>query len=164
MPALPSALLTGLPPVLNDTTQILILGSFPGAASLAAAEYYAHPRNQLWRLLSALLHEDLVDLNYAQRLQRIADHHVGLWDVIAACERKGSLDTAIRQAQQRNFSMLKNTYPAIHTIGFNGKTAGKAAPAFAAAGYRTCVLPSSSPAHAQLSFAQKLVQWRQLLG
>ena len=78
MPALPSALLTGLPPVLNDTTQILILGSFPGAASLAAAEYYAHPRNQLWRLLSALLHEDLVDLNYAQRLQRIADHHVGV--------------------------------------------------------------------------------------
>jgi TDG/mug DNA glycosylase family protein len=158
------ALLTGLPPVLNSQTRILILGSFPGAASLAAAQYYAHPRNQFWRLLSALFNEDFVTLHYAERLNRIAERHVGLWDVIAACERKGSLDTAIRQAKQTDFSILKNSYPAIHTIGFNGKTAGKAAPVFEAAGYRTCILPSSSPAHAQLSFAQKLVQWRQLLG
>lgn len=158
------ALLTGLSPVLNMETQILILGSFPGAASLAAGQYYAHQRNQFWRLMSALLDEDLISLVYAERVQRLAAHHIGLWDVISSCVRSGSLDSAIRQPQQSDFSTLKNAYPAIHTIGFNGKTAGKAAPVFEAAGYRTLVLPSSSPANAQQSFSQKLVQWRQLLG
>lgn len=141
-----------------------MLGSFPGAASLQAGQYYAHPRNQFWHLLSALLAEDFVSMQYGQRLARIAAHHIGLWDVIAACTRTGSLDSAIRQAQQTDFSVLRNSYPAIRTIAFNGKTAGKAAPAFDAAGYQTIVLPSSSPANAQLTFAQKLVQWRQLLG
>lgn len=158
------ALLAGLPPVLNIKTQILILGSFPGTASLAAGQYYAHPRNQFWRLMSALLDEDLISLVYAERVQRLAAHHIGLWDVISSCVRSGSLDSAIRQPQQSDFSIIKTTYPAIHTIGFNGKTAGKAALAFESAGYRALVLPSSSPANAQLSFSQKLVQWQQLLG
>ncbi len=149
---------------MHASTRILILGSFPGAASLAAGQYYAHPRNQFWRLLAALCNENFVAMLYAQKLERIAAHHIGLWDVIAACARSGSLDSAIRQAQQTDFSLLKTRYPSLHTIGLNGKTAGKAAPAFAAAGYRTLVLPSSSPAHARLSFEQKLVQWQQLLG
>ncbi len=156
------SLLAGLAPVIRTDVQRLILGSFPGTASLAAAQYYAHPRNQFWRLLSAVLNEDLVSLPYAARLERVAASQIGLWDVIAACERKGSLDTAIRRAQAVDFSGLRDAYPALSKIIFNGKTAGRYAPYFAEAGFSTLVLPSSSPANAQLSFEQKLVQWRAL--
>lgn len=155
-------LLTGLAPVLFPNTKILILGSFPGEASLAASQYYAHPRNQFWRLIGAVLHDELASLAYPARLQRLMDHRIGLWDVIAACKRSGSLDSAIREAQAVDFSQLNVRYPTLHTIAFNGKTSGKAAPRFDAAGYRTLVLPSSSPANAQLSFEEKLVQWRAL--
>lgn len=159
--ALPK-LLTGLAPVLFPDTQILILGSFPGAASLAASQYYAHPRNQFWPLISAVLNDELASLPYLSRLQRLTQHRVGLWDVIEACKRSGSLDSAIREAQDVDFSLLQQRCPALHTIAFNGKTSGKAALRFAGMGLRTLVLPSSSPANAQLSFEEKLVQWRSL--
>lgn len=162
MPDRPS-LLTGFPPVINHSTRILILGSFPGEASLAAQQYYAHPRNQFWRLLSAVLGEDLVPLPYAQRLQRLLARQLGLWDVLAACAREGSLDTAIRHAQSNEFALLKHQCPALQRVCFNGKTSGKFEPVFAAAGFDTLVLPSSSPANAQLSFEQKLAQWKNIL-
>lgn len=155
-------LLTGLAPVIRHDVERLILGSFPGTASLAAAQYYAHPRNQFWRLLSAVLNEDLIVLPYPARLERVMASQIGLWDVIAACERKGSLDAAIRHATAVDFSTLQQDFPALRKIIFNGKAAGKSAPYFAQAGFRTLVLPSSSPANAQLSFEQKLVQWRAL--
>jgi len=156
--------LSGFPPVMRSDTQLLILGSFPGVASLAAGQYYAHPRNQFWRLLSAVLNDDLSSLPYEMRLERLISHRIGLWDVIAACEREGSLDASIRNAQAADFSVLQQGYPALHRIAFNGKTAGRFAPLFSEAGFETLVLPSSSPANAQLSFEQKLVQWRSLRG
>jgi double-stranded uracil-DNA glycosylase len=155
-----SALLTGFPPVLDHATRILVLGSFPGEASLAAQQYYAHPRNQFWRLLSAVLDDDLVQQAYEQRLQRLKIHRIGLWDVIAACEREGSLDSAIRSAQANDFASLKHQCPELTRICFNGKTSGKFAPQFAQAGFETLVLPSSSPANAQWSFEQKLEEWK----
>ncbi|MDB5909538.1 MAG: hypothetical protein JWP34_3652, partial [Massilia sp.] len=78
--------LTGLAPVIAANTRILILGSFPGAASLSAQQYYAHPRNQLWPILSALAGEDLVGQPYDERLSRLLAHRIGLWDVLGACE------------------------------------------------------------------------------
>ncbi len=158
-----SPLLTGFPPAMQADARLLILGSFPGEASLAAQQYYAHPRNQFWRLLSAVLDDDLAALGYAQRLARLAQHRIGLWDVIIACEREGSLDASIRRAQVADFSVLHQGFPELTTIAFNGKTSGRFAPQFEAAGFRTLVLPSSSPANAQLSFEQKLVKWRALL-
>ena len=163
MPNTSRALLTGFPPVLDHATRILILGSFPGEASLAAQQYYAHPRNQFWRLLSVLLDEDLVGQSDPQRLQRLKAHRIGLWDVIAACEREGSLDTAIRSAQANDFALLKHQYPDLHRVCFNGKTSGKFAPQFAHAGFETLVLPSSSPANAQWSFEEKLAEWKKAL-
>jgi double-stranded uracil-DNA glycosylase len=163
MPASVPPLLTGFPPVLDSTTRILILGSFPGEASLAAQQYYAHPRNQFWRLLSAVLGEELASLPYDQRLQRLLSHRVGLWDVLAACEREGSLDAAIRRPLPNEFAMLKHQCPKLEKVCFNGKTSGRFAPLFAAAGFRTVVLPSSSPANAQLSFEEKLTQWKNII-
>ncbi|GIZ52077.1 DNA-deoxyinosine glycosylase [Noviherbaspirillum aridicola] len=156
-------LLSGLAPVLDARTRILILGSFPGNASLAAGQYYAHPRNHFWPLLSAVLDEDLVGLPYAQRLARLLAHGVGLWDVLAACAREGSLDSAIRQAQANQFDLLHERCPQLRKACFNGKTSGKFAPRFAAAGFDTLVLPSSSPANARSSFGQKLAEWRNIL-
>jgi len=158
-----SSQLTGLAPVIAPDTRILILGSFPGAASLAAQQYYAHPRNQFWKLVGALIGEGLYSLPYADRLPRLLAHRFGLWDVLAACEREGSLDSAIRNPAANDFERLHRLCPELETVGFNGQASGKFAPQFAAQGYRTVVLPSSSPAHMALSFEQKLAIWRRLL-
>lgn len=153
----------GLPPVLDRRTRVVVLGSFPGAASLAARQYYAHPRNQFWPLMGALLDEPLSELPYVDRLVRLLAHRVGVWDVLGECLREGSLDTAIREPQANDFERLRELAPSLQRVGFNGGTSGKFAPQFAAAGYETIVLPSSSPAHAARTFAQKLELWRGLL-
>jgi TDG/mug DNA glycosylase family protein len=125
-------------------------------ASLSIRQYYGHPRNQFWPLLSAVLGDDLVGLPYADQLACLQSHRIGLWDVIAGCERAGSLDSAIRNAQANQFGLLRQRCPHLARVCFNGKTSGKFAPQFTAAGYDTLVLPSSSPANAQTTFTQKL--------
>lgn len=138
----------------------LILGSFPSEASLAAGQYYAHPRNQFWRLVGALLDEPLHEMQYPRRLQRLLAHRLGLWDVLAACDREGSLDSAITNSRANPFARLRRLAPGLKDVAFNGGTAGRFAPVFAAAGYATAILPSSSPAHAGRTEAQKLVLWQ----
>jgi hypoxanthine-DNA glycosylase len=163
MPPAPApAPLTGLAPVIAPHTRILVLGSFPGAASLAAGQYYAHPRNQLWPIMSALTGEPLAALPYAERLPRLLAHGIGLWDVLGTCEREGSLDSAIRKPAANDFARLRELCPLLETVAFNGQASGKFAPQFAAA-YRTIVLPSTSPAHASLTLEQKLERWKILL-
>jgi hypoxanthine-DNA glycosylase len=152
--------LHGLPPVIDAGTRCLILGSFPGAASLAAQQYYGHPSNQFWPLLSCALVEPLVQLPYAERLRRLAARGVGLWDVVQACEREGSLDAAIRNARHNDFSGLLALAPALRAVLFNGGTSGRFAARLAADGFQVAVLPSSSAAHAGRSFEQKLACWR----
>lgn len=157
-------MLRGFAPVVAADTHTLVLGSFPGEASLAATQYYAHPRNQFWRLLGAVLDEaDLHALPYDDRLARVLAHGIGIWDVLDACQREGSLDSAIRHAQPNDFASLRDHAPSLRKVCFNGKTAGRFAPVIAMAGYTTLVLPSSSPANAMLSFDQKLCLWRDIL-
>ncbi|WP_233800354.1 DNA-deoxyinosine glycosylase [Paraburkholderia sp. HP33-1] len=154
-------MLRGFPPVVAADTHTLILGSFPGEASLAAVQYYAHPRNQFWKLLGAVFGEsELHALDYDARLERVLKHGVGIWDVLAACHREGSLDSAIRNAKPNDFDSLLEHAPLLKKVCFNGKTAGRFAEVIGAAGYETLVLPSSSPANATLSFDQKLVIWQ----
>ena len=138
----------------------MILGSFPSVTSLAAGQYYAHPRNQFWRLLGDLFDEPLHGLQYERRLVRMLAHRVGLWDVLAACDRQGSLDSAITNSRVNAFSRLERLAPHLTSIAFNGRTAGRFAPVFADAGYDATVLPSSSPAHAGRTYEQKLAIWR----
>lgn len=148
-------------PVVDADTRILILGSLPGDASLAAAQYYAHPRNQFWRLLGAVLAVPLADMPYLQRLAAMRQHGVGLWDVVAEASRRGSLDSAIRDARANPLAELVASLPALRVVAFNGQTAGKAAPQLAASGVPVLVLPSSSPAHT-LAFDKKLQEWQAL--
>jgi hypoxanthine-DNA glycosylase len=119
--------------------------------------------NQFWKLVGALVEEDLYSLPYDERLPRLLEHRFGLWDVLAACEREGSLDSAIRKPAANDFERLRHLCPALETVGFNGQASGKFAPQFAEAGYRTVVLPSSSPAHMAMTFEQKLALWRRLV-
>jgi hypoxanthine-DNA glycosylase len=154
------------PPVVDPNTTILILGSLPGAASLAAGSYYAHPRNQFWRLAGAVIGVDLAALPYEERLSALLRHRIGLWDVIADAERAGSLDAAIRNPAANDLQGLVASLPELRTIGFNGATAariGRAQLSSLAERYRLVPLPSSSPAHAGLSFEAKLRSWQQLL-
>ncbi len=149
----------GLPPVLAADTRVLILGSFPGEASLAAQAYYAHPRNHFWPLLAEIVGEPLAAMPYAQRLDRLRAHRIGLWDTIVACTRAGSLDTAIRAATRAETSRVRAAAPLVALVCFNGKTAARAAPAWRDAGYATLALPSTSPAYTR-PFAEKLAAWR----
>lgn len=159
----PAARKRGFPPVVDARTRILILGSLPGEISLANAQYYGNPRNQFWKLVGVLVDEDLYGLPYDERLARLLAHGFGLWDVLGSCEREGSLDSSIRKPAANDFARLRELCPQLETVGFNGQTSGKFAPQFAGAGYRTVVLPSSSPAHMAMSFEQKLAVWRQLI-
>ena len=112
----PCALLTGLPPVVGPRTRLLLLGSFPGVASLRAQQYYGHARNQFWPILSALWGVDLRAMLYAQRLDVLRAHGLGLWDVYARCRRPGSLDSAITDAQPNPLAALAATLPALAAI------------------------------------------------
>ncbi|MFZ6749541.1 DNA-deoxyinosine glycosylase [Undibacterium sp. Ren11W] len=152
--------LQGFAPVIDTATHTLILGSFPGEASLRAQQYYAFKQNQFWRLLSGVLDENLVDLSYPDRLQSLLAHGIGLWDVFGACRRQGSLDSAIRQGEPNNFRSLQLAYPQLRKLCFNGNTAGKMRTDFEQMAYTTLQLPSSSPAYAQMRFEDKLLRWK----
>lgn len=151
--------LSGLAPIVRRDARVLILGSFPGAASLAAGRYYAHPRNQFWRVLDALTGETLSALPYAARLARVRSHRIAIWDVLAACTRPGSLDSSIRDASGNDFVSLFARAPRIAAVAFNGATAARLEPWFAARGLATYRMPSTSPAHAGMSFEGKLDRW-----
>jgi len=202
--------LQGLPPVIDGSSRILMLGSMPGMQSLVKQEYYGNPRNHFWRLLYAVWGEGVSDkgagqaggeaaqlpqgapsveetgtsrplagagsaypvpsANYKERLRFALEHGVGLWDVLAACEREGSLDADIRKPEANDFAALLRSFPTVERIWFNGQAAAQlfrrqVLPALAAQGLdrsvQLGVLPSSSPART-LSFEAKLEAWRQI--
>lgn len=155
-------LLQGLPPVAGPGTRLLLLGSFPGEASLAAQQYYGHPRNQFWPLLGALWGLDLVALPYAGRLAALQDHGLGLWDVYARCRRQGSLDSAIEDAELNDLPGLVARLPRLAAIAHNGGESARAMRITRALGLPVARLPSTSPANASWSFERKLAAWRQL--
>lgn len=152
--------LVGLPPVIARHTRLVVLGSFPGAASLAAGEYYAHPRNHFWPLLSALWGVDLRALPYPARLAEVKRRGLGLWDVYGACRREGSLDADIHDAEFNDFASLRHSAPALRAVAHNGGESARAMRHLQALGYDGTRLPSTSPANASWSFERKLAAWR----
>ncbi|WP_254225956.1 DNA-deoxyinosine glycosylase [Burkholderia gladioli] len=164
-PAPGLALKRSFPPVVDEHTRVLILGSLPGEVSLAQSRYYAHPQNRFWRLLGEVLDTELVALDYAQRLQTLQRHGIGLWDVVAEATRIGSLDSRIRDHASNDLVALVQSLPRLAAIAFNGGTAarlGTRALGEHGAAYTLLGLPSSSPAYAALPYADKLLQWRAL--
>jgi TDG/mug DNA glycosylase family protein len=155
---------SGLPPIARSDARLFILGSLPGDASLAAQRYYAHPTNQFWRLLGAAIGEDLARLMYEERLERLAERRIGLWDVIASASRPGSLDQAIRLAEHNRVEHLLRDFPGLRAIAFNGATAASAGRKLIGeppSGLALLDLPSSSAANTR-RFAEKLLAWSRL--
>jgi double-stranded uracil-DNA glycosylase len=167
---MPSERVHSFPAVVGADTRILILGSMPGVASLAATQYYAHPRNQFWSIMGELYGAG-PELPYARRLQRLQQCGLGLWDVLHSCVRRGSLDTAI----ERDSVIANELLPLLRQgnvmrLCCNGATAHAAlqrhfgqplAREFPQLDIRR--LPSTSPANASWSYARKLQAWRQAL-
>ncbi|MDD4497041.1 MAG: DNA-deoxyinosine glycosylase [Methanosarcinaceae archaeon] len=145
----------GFLPVLDEHTEVLILGSLPSDESIRKQQYYGNPGNDFWRLLGKAIREDLVSSGYEERIRILRKHHIGLWDVFRAGERTGSLDSEIRGTpsppEVNDFSKLKNLAPGLRLICFNGKMAGKYAPFLKELGYETKILPSSSGANRRFS-------------
>lgn len=154
-------LLESLPPVVTRGTRLVVLGSFPGVASLRAQQYYAHPRNQFWPLLSALWGIDLVGLPYKLRVDEAAARGLGLWDVYASCRRVGSLDSAIHDAAFNDLASLTQRAPGLRAIAHNGGESARAMRQTQALGVAVIRLPSTSPAHASWNFERKLAAWRE---
>lgn len=142
-------------------TRLLILGSLPGEASLAAGRYYAHPQNQFWRLAGAVIGDEaLAERDYAARLAALLEKGVGLWDTVASAERLGSLDAAIRAEETADLAALVATLPALRAVGFNGaKSAFLGRRVLPDTKLQLVDLPSSSPAYAALPFAAKRERW-----
>ena len=152
----------GFPAVVDANTRVLILGSLPGEASLTLAQYYGNPRNAFWRLMEGVLNTPLVPLAYEDRVAALLSRGVGLWDVIAEAERPGSLDAAIRDPAANDLLALIDALPALRLVAFNGGTAAKLGGRLIGDRVATLALPSSSPAHAARSFAQKAEAWSAL--
>lgn len=160
--------ISSFPPVARRDARVLVLGSMPGVASLAAQRYYAHPRNAFWPLMSELLGFD-AGLDYPARLAALRGAGIALWDVLAHCERPGSLDADIVAGSivANDFAGFLNRHRRIHSVFFNGGTAALAFRRHAApllgerlAGLHFTTLPSTSPANASIPLARKRSAWQ----
>ena len=157
------------PPIANPDATILILGSMPGQASLAANAYYAHPRNAFWPIMAALLGFE-ANTDYPQRIAALKAARIALWDVLHSCNRPGSLDADIAPDSlvANDLPGFLQQHPAIRRVFFNGAKAEACfrkhiALSLAAPALQCMRLPSTSPAHAALSFERKLAAWRVIL-
>ena len=152
------------PPIVGLKPKILILGSMPGSKSLAQFEYYAHPQNLFWRIIENAFSCPF-ESPYEQRVACLKSHKVAVWDVLASCHRKGSLDRAIEHAVVNPLEEFIAENPSVEKILFNGQTAfkqfDKKFPNWTGPLYE--ILPSTSPANASIPREQKMAQWAQAL-
>ncbi len=148
---------------MDTTSKILILGSIPGKKSLEENQYYAHPQNKFWNIISDLLSEPY-NTDYQQRIVWLKKHHIALWDIIESCERKGSLDATIKNESVQNISTLLEDYPNIKAVFCNGKKAFNTTTKILGKNYILPIfyLPSTSPLHT-MPYEEKLSQWREIL-
>ncbi len=150
-----------LAPIVSTESKILILGTMPGERSLELQQYYGNRGNQFWKLMFTVLNE-IFSEDYNIRMQLLQKHRIALWDVLASCERIGSLDSNIKNAVANDFKVFHETYPAITTVFFSSRQAAKFYDRFAGrkSGIEYFILPSPSGANATLNFSQKLERWQ----
>lgn len=160
--------LASLPPAVPERCNVLLLGSMPGAASLAAAQYYAHPRNLFWPFMQELFGVQ-TDAPYQERVEQLNAADVGLWDVLRHCERPGSLDSSIKRTSEEPNDLpgLLHAHPEIRVIGCNGTKAFQLLKRHSVPELpetpAVVQLPSTSPANMSIPYAVKLQRWRDAL-
>ena len=151
-------------PIIDSDSKILILGSVPGVKSLEMQQYYAHPQNKFWKIIFEILNEEL-SLDYSERIKILKKHHIALWDVIDSCERKGSLDSDIKNEESNQIKELLTEYTNIKAIFCNGQKAYKNLQKILGIDFHipVFVLPSTSPANAGVTYVEKVLSWRKIL-
>lgn len=165
------ARIAGFPPIAQPSARVLVLGSMPSIASLAAGQYYAHPRNQFWPIVGEICGFEAAS-PYERRVAMLRAAGIAVWDVVASCVRVGSLDSGIDEGSiiVNTFSAFLDAHPCIGRVCFNGRKAETAWRRYVlrelprARELRYELLPSSSPAHAGMSYPRKLRAWRHALG
>lgn len=153
------------PPVAGNNARCLILGSMPGKASLQVARYYAHPRNAFWYIMADVLEFDM-ELGYDDRCNKLIENRIAIWDVLKSCTRTSSLDSDIDDSSivANDLAVFLGEHEDVELICFNGAKAEQVfrkhildtlnrVPA-------TVRMPSTSPAHAAMTVAEKTSQWR----
>lgn len=149
----------GLSPVTGPEPLVLVLGSFPSVLSLTHSEYYGNPRNRFWAVMEELF-GILATLSYPERCLRLTREGIALWDVVAACSRPGSADSRIRDPEPNDIAGFVRAHPAVRLVALNGSTAGRLYHRLAEVpGIPSVTLPSTSPANAAVTFAEKVRQW-----
>lgn len=157
----------GFPPILGTDASVLILGTLPSQQSLRKSQYYGHPRNAFWPIMGELFAAG-PDLPYCERTQLLLSHGIAVWDVLASGSRPGSMDAAINEksARPNDFASLHGAHPELRLVCFNGKASARlfrqlvpkrVQESFASVKFVT--MPSTSPAFAAMSFADKLQHW-----
>lgn len=151
--------ISSFPPIIDNESKILILGSIPGVKSLEMQQYYAHPQNLFWKIIFHLFNEDFTT-NYDEKIKILKRNKIALWDVIDTCERKGSLDSTIRNEEANDIRQLIKNHPNIKAIFCNGQKSFKNLQKILQKeeGIPIFVLPSTSPLHT-ISFEKKLAEW-----
>ncbi len=159
--------ISGFPAIANKKSRLLILGSMPGVKSLEQQQYYAHPSNVFWKIISELFNVEL-DADYESRLKTILKHRIALWDVVKSCQRPGSLDSSIIHSSiiMNDFKKFFIEHPMVQSVLFNGKKSEQLFRKyiFPELGKQQSLklhgLPSTSPAHAGMTYRQKLDKWK----
>ena len=163
---MPPPVVRSFPPLAAPDARVLILGSMPGAASLAAGQYYAHPRNAFWPIMGTLFGAG-PDKPYAERALILAARGVAVWDVLQSCVRHGSLDSNISDEAPNDFAAFFRDHPQVTHVFLNGGKAASCFRRYAAgiypAGVTAVALPSTSPAHAGMTLAAKCAAWARIV-
>ena len=155
--------ISSFPPFIEEKSKILILGSIPGAKSLEKQQYYAHPQNKFWKIIFELFDEKFTE-DYVERIKILKKNHIAIWDVIDSCERKGSLDSEIKNEEANQIEELLESHPNIQAIFCNGGKSYKNLQKLLGKNFRVPIylLPSTSPLHT-ISFERKLEDWKKIL-
>jgi len=157
-------IITSFPPIATTDAKVLIVGTMPGIQSLQLQQYYGNPRNHFWKILFTICQEEFTS-DYEARKKILLSNQIALWDVLQACERLGSLDSAIAKEEPNDFNGFLYQHSDITHIYFNGQAAAKYFKKYISLerSYTLVTLPSTSPAHAGMSFEGKLSVWQELL-
>jgi hypoxanthine-DNA glycosylase len=152
--------ISSFPPIIDKNSKILILGSIPGVKSLEKQEYYGHPQNKFWKIIFELFDEEFSE-DYTEKIKILKKNHIALWDVIDSCERKGSLDSEIKNEEANPIFELLEKNTNIMAIFCNGGKSFKNLHQILGKNFKIPIilLPSTSPLHT-ISFEKKLEQWK----
>lgn len=155
--------ISSFPPFIDEKSKILILGSIPGVKSLEKQQYYAHPQNKFWKIIFELFSEEFTE-DYSVRINILKKNHIAIWDVIDSCERKGSLDSEIKNEEANQIEKLLENYPNIKAVFCNGGKSYKNLQKLLGKNFKIPIhlLPSTSPLHT-ISFERKFEDWKKVL-